>query len=938
MFNKKVLIEALKKVNAAKAPAKTKDVDYNSKMGYRDDSPFRKKKSMKINTPDGTIDMSNTGIPLIANDKVLAPYSGVHQFDTNEVIETPLVEAKKGGIKSKKYSKSLLATNKLYKKNPLYKKKNYKSKTYDPMAMYFQPGGPINTTGPRAQDEMMEEYPINSSPKVYGNEPEDYNKFLAYNQTAPENRRGYEDYKYGDPNSYDHYGMWDALGKPKDFDEALKIYPNWQPDEYDGMYHGFSVNPNTGVFLKSGKPGFKPGDTTWMEIAGHYLSPRADMDTPVFDIDLQRFRYIPKEEYGGVTTKSGCRPVPPTASEIQSQVLSEGKGPTAEGAARVKRASEARAAWEKRCGAKPVTEVKPEIKFEEKPKRKLGQLGPQSFKNGGDISIPDLNQYKKGGYIEMKLTPEEIKKYVADGHVVHELPTAQNGQEVGPKDTIIYPPGDSEYMNQPPLNWEILQMLNQKARRNYEQYLKDSTDPTNLQRTSPAFQQKYFMNKDVVKAETGGYVVEDASNYKKGGALLTKKVTCKKCGWEWDAADGGNDMTTCHKCGGEGLIHAQPGMIVRNAEGIGRALKSTSEFRNMMNTLNEAGEILPSGLPASVNLSKTSLPKVDIPIPKVEIPKISFSPTRVAASRPIPPSGFSPIRMGDDYLHKGSEWYHIDPADYASTEDWKKLGLQDASDSLNSFLSKLPPYGPNTFKGIGDFNFKDFSQGSNFRRDMLAAAAGPQRQLSTEDFFTDDELVRMANQQADYWNARDQFDLDNPEDPANMALGFFTGDTSRDELFSLLYPNASMPNFRSKFMTPRQEKLTTDIIGPFTPSIDKKGMLSRGSLNSTVKPYSKEVPSEAAELSSFQKEFAWLMTDPAELVVYEMRGGLGLTEDDLENATEEQFEQWRQQIVNGMQKQAQKRYKALLSNPFTAGDAYSKMTLNKYGGSPLKKK
>jgi hypothetical protein len=357
-----------------------------------------------------------------------------------------------------------------------------------------------------------------------------------------------------------------------------------------------------------------------------------------------------------------------------------------------------------------------------------------------------------------------------------------------------------------------------------------------------------------------------------------------------------------------------------------------------MNTLNEAGEILPSGLPASVNLSKTSLPKVDIPIPKVEIPKISFSPTRVAASRPIPPSGFSPIRMGDDYLHKGSEWYHIDPADYASTEDWKKLGLQDASDSLNSFLSKLPPYGPNTFKGIGDFNFKDFSQGSNFRRDMLAAAAGPQRQLSTEDFFTDDELVRMANQQADYWNARDQFDLDNPEDPANMMFGAFTGDTSRDELFSLLYPNASMPNFRSKFMTPRQEKLTTDIIGSFTPSIDKKGMLSKGSLNTSVNSYSKDIPSEAAKLSSFQKGDDWLMTAPAEIVVGEMRQGLGLNMEDVKNATPEQLEKWRQQIVSRMQKQAQERYKALLGNPFTAGDAYSKMTLNKYGGSPIKKK
>lgn len=158
-------------------------------------------------------------------------------------------------------------------------------------------GAPYNTSGPRYIEESLEEYPVGSEPNVYGNEPEDYQNFLDYNKTAPENRRGYEDYRYGDPNSYDHYGMWDALGKPKDFEEALKMNPDWQPDPYDGYYHGFSVNPNTGVFLKSGKPGFKPGDTTWMEIAGHYLSPRADMDTPVFDPELGRFKYVPNEEY-----------------------------------------------------------------------------------------------------------------------------------------------------------------------------------------------------------------------------------------------------------------------------------------------------------------------------------------------------------------------------------------------------------------------------------------------------------------------------------------------------------------------------------------------------------------------------------------------------------------------------------------------------------------
>ena len=145
MYNKKLLKTVTGNLDKAKAPVKKADIDYVSKMGYRDDSPFNKRKSITINTPDGSIDMSNTGQPLIANGKYLPPYSGIHQFDTNEVIETKLYQAKKGG--SKKNSKSLLATNRLYKKNPLFKKPNYKSKTFDPSAMYFQEGGVSSLEG-----------------------------------------------------------------------------------------------------------------------------------------------------------------------------------------------------------------------------------------------------------------------------------------------------------------------------------------------------------------------------------------------------------------------------------------------------------------------------------------------------------------------------------------------------------------------------------------------------------------------------------------------------------------------------------------------------------------------------------------------------------------------------------------------------------------------
>lgn len=70
-----------------KKPSKPKDTDYVSKMGYRDDSPFRNQEAINIYTPNGTIDMSNTGIPLMANGRYLPPYSGQHRFNTTNVLE-----------------------------------------------------------------------------------------------------------------------------------------------------------------------------------------------------------------------------------------------------------------------------------------------------------------------------------------------------------------------------------------------------------------------------------------------------------------------------------------------------------------------------------------------------------------------------------------------------------------------------------------------------------------------------------------------------------------------------------------------------------------------------------------------------------------------------------------------------------------------------------
>lgn len=77
--------------------------DMVSKLGYQNGSPFSNRKQLTINTPNGTIDMSNSGRMIYAEDetgmsKIRPPYSGMHQFNGNKVVETPIIFQKGGNI------------------------------------------------------------------------------------------------------------------------------------------------------------------------------------------------------------------------------------------------------------------------------------------------------------------------------------------------------------------------------------------------------------------------------------------------------------------------------------------------------------------------------------------------------------------------------------------------------------------------------------------------------------------------------------------------------------------------------------------------------------------------------------------------------------------------------------------------------------------------
>jgi hypothetical protein len=63
-----------------------------SKQGYKDDSPYKDRPYLDIHTPNGVIDMTGVSIPLLANNVILGPNSGLHKFNTRRVREIPMAQ------------------------------------------------------------------------------------------------------------------------------------------------------------------------------------------------------------------------------------------------------------------------------------------------------------------------------------------------------------------------------------------------------------------------------------------------------------------------------------------------------------------------------------------------------------------------------------------------------------------------------------------------------------------------------------------------------------------------------------------------------------------------------------------------------------------------------------------------------------------------------
>jgi hypothetical protein len=301
MYNKKLLLNVLNDLNKTKAPVKKRDVDYIS--------------------PDSM----------------------------NPILGTP--QMKKGG--SKKFSKHLGATNRLFKKNPLFKKPNYKSKTYDPQAMYFEDGG---------------EPPYNNLPPTYLTALQN---FVYPNVKDDPERTGY--------NSVNNTINYDSQSPIENMDNKW-----WMEHE---LFH--DLQNQAGGMSTSGVVGQRPNPYAASDesMQGYYDRRDSDVERTIDSMIAQdpNLQFIPRNK------------------------LVEGIGPGFIGAENLQYADPTTLEGEARQYEQYIREGNPSI-F---PNRKYGGSTDdyieldipkdqiQKYVDGGyiveDISVPELNAYAEGG-------------------------------------------------------------------------------------------------------------------------------------------------------------------------------------------------------------------------------------------------------------------------------------------------------------------------------------------------------------------------------------------------------------------------------------------------------------------------------------------------------------------------------------------------------------
>lgn len=403
MYNKKVLSKAKAELNKAKAPKKPKDI-VTDPMGQW------KYPGQVTRIPSGNITMKGVNYPVLGvsdTGQQQMMYPGVDYIFPNAEYVDEYPQMRKGGsYKGKRKTKSISGTNKLFRENDLVK--NHKNKEYDPDYLYFQDGG--------------------YKTKLSEDEEKEFQKFYT---TLPENLQS-------DDPTYDIRGYWDSEGRPAAFNYE-------QPRQDDGYYHAYSINPNTGEYLKS------PAHPTFQ----HAVEQDKAMGyTPSFNVRTGRWESVPTEpkQYNEriepnqlIKPVEGPRNIQSSYDYDDAQFyLEDPQGYNAfingTGHATDRYKLPTHPTFSK--GSMYSNEETPggdwfqnqdgswKFKASSTNRKNMSKEALQNYFN--EVEQGNELEYQDGGYIETELTPDEIEEYRKGGYIVEdisipELTKAQKG-------------------------------------------------------------------------------------------------------------------------------------------------------------------------------------------------------------------------------------------------------------------------------------------------------------------------------------------------------------------------------------------------------------------------------------------------------------------------------------------------------------------------------
>ena len=287
-------------------------------------------------------------------------------------------------------------------------------------------------------------------------------------------------------------------------------------------------------------------------------------------------------------------------------------------------------------------------------------------------------------------------------------------------------------------------------------------------------------------------------------------------------------------------------------------------------------------------------------------------------SRDIDPGGKSLIKFGDE-AHPGGEYYHVDPEDYnilneqtgklETDPNWKQEGLANANESLNDYLSKLPSYSSEPTKGLGSYDFAEFTPGWEAIQEAKGLFMGPQKTVGKQDFYSDSEFHKLLEDQMKYDMAYADAEYE----------AMLRNEKLDEQLFNELHPNLSLPDFRKKFLTPEQEKYVYNLLTQ-NPSV-QSNPIGKQNLQKILED--NEKVQNALPSAAIKQE---LSDGSAEDVIRYFGNEIGLKESDIPKLSPEQLESAKNKIINKLG-QFYNNYavNGNLKKPFSGNDALKGM-------------